>query len=223
MSCPQCGCAVVEAVNVPGLKGDPGNDGADGQNAYTITTADFILPAANANVMVSVASSLWMAVGQNLVISDGTNVGNFLIISFPTANSVIVEWLNYPGDSVTTTTILSGATVSPGGQLFTPTNPLPVAQGGTGAATLTGILLGNGVGAVTTLAWATGTFTANGATPVVVAAASVTANSLVLITLKTVGGTVGAVPAVKTITVATGFTVAATASDTSVYNYAILN
>lgn len=66
-----------------------------------------------------------------------------------------------------------------------------------------------------------GTFTANGATPVTVADNNVTSNSTVDITLKTVGGTVGAVPAIQTITPGTGFTVAATAGDTSVYNYLI--
>lgn len=71
-------------------------------------------------------------------------------------------------------------------------------------------------------AYSTGTFTCNGVTPVVVANTAVTANSQVLITLKTVGGTVGATPAVKTITPTTGFTVAGTASDTSVYSYAII-
>jgi hypothetical protein len=67
-----------------------------------------------------------------------------------------------------------------------------------------------------------GTFTLNGTTAVTVTNAAVTANSLIPITLKTVGGTVGAVPAIQTITAATGFTVAGTASDTSVYNYAII-
>lgn len=66
------------------------------------------------------------------------------------------------------------------------------------------------------------TFTANGASDVTVAAPEVTANSVVLITLKTVGGTVGAVPAIQTITAGEGFTVAATAADTSVYNYVVL-
>lgn len=68
----------------------------------------------------------------------------------------------------------------------------------------------------------TGTFTANGTTPVVVSNEAVTADSIIIPTLKTVGGTVGAVPAVKTITAGTGFTIAATASDTSVYNYIII-
>ena len=64
-----------------------------------------------------------------------------------------------------------------------------------------------------------GSFVANGATAVTVADAGVTANSCINITLGTVGGTVGALPAIKTITPGTGFTVAATASDTSTYNY----
>lgn len=68
-----------------------------------------------------------------------------------------------------------------------------------------------------------GTFTANGASAVTVANTAVTANSIIVFTLKTVGGTVGAYPAIKTITAGTGFTVAATASDTSVYNYRIIS
>lgn len=67
-----------------------------------------------------------------------------------------------------------------------------------------------------------GTFTANGASAVTVADAAVTATSMIVISLKTVGGTVGAIPAVQTITAGTGFTVAGTASDTSVYNYLII-
>lgn len=67
-----------------------------------------------------------------------------------------------------------------------------------------------------------GTFVANGASAVTVANANVTANSMIFVSLNTVGGTVGAIPAVKTITAATGFTVAGTASDTSTYNYAII-
>lgn len=66
-----------------------------------------------------------------------------------------------------------------------------------------------------------GTVTVNGATPVTVANTAVTAGSAINFTLKTVGGTVGAIPAIQTITAGTGYTVAATAGDTSVYNYRI--
>ena len=66
-----------------------------------------------------------------------------------------------------------------------------------------------------------GTVTLNGATPVTVANTAITANSVIVFTLKTVGGTVGAAPVPQTITAGTGFTVAGTALDTSVYNYRV--
>lgn len=67
-----------------------------------------------------------------------------------------------------------------------------------------------------------GTFTCNGATPVTVLEPNVGANSSIIITLKTVGGTVSpSTPYIATITVGTGFTVTGTASDTSVYNYSV--
>lgn len=66
---------------------------------------------------------------------------------------------------------------------------------------------------------AIGSFIANSTSSVTVADAGVTANSIIIPTLGTVGGTVGAIPAVKTITPGTGFTIAASASDTSTYNY----
>lgn len=64
-----------------------------------------------------------------------------------------------------------------------------------------------------------GTFVCNGATPVTVTEPNLLATSHVLVTLKTVGGTVGAIPAIQTVTPGTGFTIAGTASDTSTYNY----
>ena len=67
------------------------------------------------------------------------------------------------------------------------------------------------------------TFTAIGATDVTVVAPEVTAESVIVITLKTVGGTVGETPTILTITPGTGFTVDATAADTSVYNYAVIS
>lgn len=76
----------------------------------------------------------------------------------------------------------------------------------------------------TELYGSSGTVTLNGATGVTVANTAVTANSIIVFTLKTVGGTVSPnAPNVKTITPGTGFTVAGTASDTSVYNYRIIS
>lgn len=67
-----------------------------------------------------------------------------------------------------------------------------------------------------------GTFVANGAATVIVADTDVDAGSNILISLNAPGGTVGAIPSVKTITAGTGFTVSGTASDTSTYNYLII-
>lgn len=67
-----------------------------------------------------------------------------------------------------------------------------------------------------------GTFVANGVTPVSVSNSSIAITDAIIISLNTVGGTVGALPAIQTITANTGFTVAATALDTSTYNYAII-
>lgn len=76
----------------------------------------------------------------------------------------------------------------------------------------------------TELYGSSGTVTLNGASAVTVANTAVTANSLIIFTLKTVGGTVSPnAPNVKTITPGTGFTVAGTASDTSTYNYRIIS
>lgn len=70
---------------------------------------------------------------------------------------------------------------------------------------------------------ASGTFTTNGTATITIANTYVTANSNIIITLKTVGGTVSpSNPYILTITPGTGFTVKATASDTSTYNYLIV-
>lgn|SRR6185312_3868427 len=73
----------------------------------------------------------------------------------------------------------------------------------------------------TVLPQAAGSFTLNEATPVTVADSGVTAGSIIIFTLKTVGGTLvaGQGPNVMTITPGTGFTVAGAATDQSVYNW----
>lgn len=68
-----------------------------------------------------------------------------------------------------------------------------------------------------------GTVQLNGATPVVVADAYVTGNSMIFFTIKTPGGTVSPnAPNALTVTPGTGFTVGGTALDTSIYNYVVI-
>lgn len=122
-------------VNVPGSPGEDGDPGAPGQNAYTLTTADFTLPAVNATVTVSVANSGWMAVGQNVFASDGTNFANFTVNSIPNGLSAVLTYLGLPDDATTGTTISSGATVTPIGPPNPAAVPVSIANGGTNAIT----------------------------------------------------------------------------------------
>ncbi len=66
-----------------------------------------------------------------------------------------------------------------------------------------------------------GTFTVAGTGTVTVADTNITTASTLDYTLKVVGGTVGALPAIQTITAGVGFTLKATTGDVSVYNYTI--
>lgn len=85
------------------------------------------------------------------------------------------------------------------------------------------LAIDNGGPTFTVLPESAGTVTLNGATPVTVADTAVDAGSVIIFTLKSVNsGTVGAYPAVQTITPGTGFTVAGTAGDTGVYQFVIL-
>lgn len=76
---------------------------------------------------------------------------------------------------------------------------------------------GSGVGTLTFEAF--GTFTATGASNVTIVDPGYTVGDIVLFGLLTAAGTVGNIPKVTTGTTGTGFTVAGTASDTSVYQY----
>jgi hypothetical protein len=69
-----------------------------------------------------------------------------------------------------------------------------------------------------------GTVTLNGATPVLVPDAGVTANSVILLCLKTAQGTPAPAGAcVSAVVAGTSFSVVGVALDTSVYNYIIFN
>lgn len=152
--CTPC-CPTTETVNVPGLEGPDGTDGTNGTgggNAYTFTTADFVVPAIGSNVTVSVASSDWMVVGQK-VITEGP--ATFEVISKPTSQSAVLEFKGYTDDVAPTTTVPSGSSVGPSGvepsvsgfaaagansditSLSGLTTPLSIVQGGTGANTET--------------------------------------------------------------------------------------
>jgi hypothetical protein len=66
-----------------------------------------------------------------------------------------------------------------------------------------------------------GTFTCTSSGTITVANANVTANSIVIVTVKTAASP-GATPFIATITPGTGYTITCASGDTSVYNYIVL-
>lgn len=121
-------CDPKTIVEVPGVEGEPG---VDGINAFTNTAQNFDLPAAAGDsATFIVANNQWVAVGQNLFVSDGTHMGTFVVTSLGDF-SIDGNWLQYSGDSAPGTTILTGAKVTPAGNQ--PSVPIAITDGGTGA------------------------------------------------------------------------------------------
>lgn len=108
-------CPSVQTVNIPGTpgaQGDAGADGTDGVNAFTLTTADFVVPSIGNTVTVLVADSTWATVGQNVFVQGA---GYFSVSSKPGSGSMVLEYLDYNGNTHTGDTISTGAQISPGG------------------------------------------------------------------------------------------------------------
>jgi hypothetical protein len=105
-------CPTVEVTNIPGPEGANGADGAPGVNAFTLTTADFTVPAIGDSVTIQVANSSWMAVGQNVFVEGA---GTFSVTSKPGAQSATLQYLDYAGNTHGGETVSAGAEVSPAG------------------------------------------------------------------------------------------------------------
>ncbi len=108
-------CPTVETVNVPGVQGPPGDDGtngADGIDAFTNTTADFIVPAVNANVAVSVANNAWMVIGQPAFVQGPAH---FVVAGKTGSTIATLTFKGNVGDVAPGATITTGAGVSPAG------------------------------------------------------------------------------------------------------------
>lgn len=108
-----CDDPIVE--NIPGPQGDPGTDGvagADGDNAFTLTTNPFTQPGVNANVVVDVLNSDWSAVGQKIFVEAG---GYYDVVNKPSSIQVVLENLGYDGNAAPAVVIPVSSMVSPGG------------------------------------------------------------------------------------------------------------
>ena len=93
-------------------RGDRGNDGVIGFNAYTDTTVQFTVPNANSNVTISVINSDWMVIGQLIYIQDA---GTYEVVSKSDSTSAVVKNKGNQGNAATSTVISTGRAIAPTG------------------------------------------------------------------------------------------------------------
>ncbi len=137
-------CPTVTVTNVPGVEGPAGTDGTNGtngQSAFTLTTADFIIPPADdaTPVTVAVASTTWMAVGEPLFIPGA---GFVLVVAIIDSLHVQVKYPAWEANTHAGATITAGASVvASGWQPAAPSLPAiaPISKYGSGTThTITG-------------------------------------------------------------------------------------
>lgn len=97
-------------------------DGTNGVNAFTHLIGALVIPVAPNTVTVGVETSIWMVVGQVVIIGEGVNPSDnpngwahFLVTALPSSTSVTLEPLDYLGDAAAGQTLAIGCTVSPAG------------------------------------------------------------------------------------------------------------
>lgn len=92
--------------------------GEDGLNAFTTTTAQFVVPAELATVIINVVDSSWAALSQVIYIQ---NAGWYRVTAKPSTTQLTVRNLEdsatggYTENSAPTTVVASGSKVCPGG------------------------------------------------------------------------------------------------------------
>lgn len=112
-------CRKIEVVNVPGSEGLDGTDGTNGVDAFTRTTADFVVPNDGVTLgPIPVENSTWMVIGQVVIVGVGWDgVGNgpahFKVAAIPSSTSVNLTKLTNIDDLPMLSPIGSGSTVSP--------------------------------------------------------------------------------------------------------------
>jgi hypothetical protein len=140
-----CPCPSPEIISVPGSQGATGaagSNGTNGVNSFTVTTANLTIPAVNSTVQIGVANVSWMAIGQSLFLSDGTNLAHFLVTAIQASPpAVTLRNKGDNGDSAPTVVIAAGASVTPtgvqGSAGFTVLATQSAATGGSQAVTAT--------------------------------------------------------------------------------------
>jgi hypothetical protein len=112
-----------------------GGSAPSGVNAFTMTTSSFVIPTVNANVVVNVADSTWMAADQVLLISGA---GYYRVVSKPSSTTATVKNLGWTGAASPGSTITSPKAVVVGGEIGAAGATGPA--GADGASTAAGLL-----------------------------------------------------------------------------------
>jgi hypothetical protein len=95
-----------------GASGFSGFSGPVGGNAYSTTSALFVMPSPLANVTVTVDTTAWIAVGQVVYVETA---GYFTVYSIGGATSVVLTNTGYAGNAAAATNIASGQQIAPAG------------------------------------------------------------------------------------------------------------
>lgn len=143
-----CSCPTETVTQVPGVQGDEGNagqDGSSGVSAFSLLTATATVPALEGDpVSLQVATNEWVAIGQVLFASDGTDVMTVRVTGTTGSTIISTVWLDAPNDSAPGSIVGIGGKVTPSGEPGQLAAALPTAftdnSGGTASNTLaTGI------------------------------------------------------------------------------------
>lgn len=110
-------------TNVPGIQGNNGANGTNGINAYTfVNGAGFTVPTvASPDITITVDDTSFMVVGEVVLIQvTASTRAYFRVKTIVSAVSVVLTWLNYPGDAAAGAAIADNALVSPAGERASP-------------------------------------------------------------------------------------------------------
>ena len=108
-------CTVPLVTNIPGTAGEDGIDGeagAAGKNAFTSTSASFVMPAVDDSETVAVLDSTWGIALQNVFVEFA---GHMQVVSRPDPTHLVLKNLGYTGNAAPAVVIPLGSFVSPGG------------------------------------------------------------------------------------------------------------
>jgi len=133
----ECPALTEAGPQGPAGVGVNGTNGTDGVDAYTTVSTQFIQPAVSASVVADVDNSDWIVIGQIVYVDTG---GYYTVAALPSSTSVTLTNLGYTGNAAPGAVIAAGKKLGPAGIKGADsslTDPVPIANGGTGQTTQT--------------------------------------------------------------------------------------